>query len=64
MCLHSRDLASPCWHLDEGCCSLQPWCWAWNMHGPAGLSSTQGTGKCSPAASTVPGCHWTPPGWG
>lgn len=50
-CLHSRDLASPCWQLDEGCCSLQLWCWMWNMHGPAGLSSTQRTGKCSPAAS-------------
>lgn len=23
MCPHSRDLASPCWQLDEGCCSLQ-----------------------------------------
>lgn len=35
MCLHSRDLASPCWQLDEGCCSLQAWCWVWNMHGNA-----------------------------
>lgn len=41
MCLHSRDLANPCWHLDKGCCSLQPWCWVWNMHSPVGLSSTQ-----------------------